>query len=63
MKEFLLLIRTEGDYCAEMPAEQYQQHLQKVSNYICRTDTTGKIQKRSTPSHGRNDATGEQSCF
>jgi len=50
MKEFLLLIRTEGDYCAEMPAEQYQQHLQKVSNYIAELIQQGKF-KSAQPLH------------
>jgi len=34
MQEFLLLIYTEGDYCAAMQPEQYQQDLQKVGKYM-----------------------------
>ena len=43
MKEFLLLIRTEGDYCAEMTTEQYQQHIDKVGNYIRNLNQQGKL--------------------
>jgi hypothetical protein len=34
MKEFMLLIRTEGDHLLEMTAEEQQVHLQKVKVYI-----------------------------
>ena len=34
MKEFMLIIRTQGDHLAALPADQQQQHLQKVMNYI-----------------------------
>ncbi|MDP4263371.1 MAG: YciI family protein [Bacteroidota bacterium] len=43
MNEYLLLIRTEGDYCAEMPAEQYKAHLQKVGNYIQKLTSEGRF--------------------
>lgn len=43
MNEYLLLIRTEGDYCAEMPAGRYQEHLKKVGNYIQRLIQDGKF--------------------
>ena len=43
MQEFLLFIRTEGDYCAAMPPEQYQQHIQKVGKYIERLTKEGKL--------------------
>ena len=43
MKEFLLLIRTEGDYCADMSAELYQQHIDKVGNYIRNLKQLGKL--------------------
>lgn len=43
MKEFLLLIRTEGDYCAEMTADQYHLHLTKVGDYINTLKQSGKL--------------------
>src|SRR5215831_14013638 len=43
MQEFLLLIRTEGDYCAEMLPDQYQQHLNKVSDYIRNLKQQGRL--------------------
>lgn len=43
MKEFLLLIRTEGDYCAEMTREQHREHLEKVGRYIQQLKAQGKL--------------------
>ncbi|HEV3249752.1 MAG TPA: YciI family protein [Puia sp.] len=43
MKEFMLLIRTEGDYCAGMAPEVYQEHIRKVSNYIAKLMQDGKL--------------------
>jgi hypothetical protein len=43
MNEFLLLIHTEGDYCATMAPEQYQNHIHKVSQYIERLTKNGKL--------------------
>ena len=34
MKEFMLLIRTQGDHLAELSPEQEQQHVGKVMNYM-----------------------------
>jgi len=34
MKEFLLIIRTQGDHLEALPEDQKKQHLQKVMNYI-----------------------------
>lgn len=34
MKEFMLLIRTEGDHLATLPADAQQKHLEKVRGYI-----------------------------
>lgn len=34
MKEFMLIIRTQGDHLEALPSEQRQQHLEKVMNYI-----------------------------
>jgi hypothetical protein len=34
MKEFMLLIRTQGDHLEALSAEQRQQHLEKVMNYM-----------------------------
>ena len=43
MKEFMLLIRTEGDYCAEMSPENYQEHIRKVGNYITKLAREGRL--------------------
>jgi len=43
MKEFMLLIRTEGDYCAEMLPENYQEHIRKVGNYIAKLVQEGRL--------------------
>ena len=43
MKEFLLLIRTEGDYCAGMSSDQHRQHLEKVGDYIRQLKQQGKL--------------------
>jgi hypothetical protein len=34
MKEFMLLIRTQGDHLNLLSPEQQQQHLQKVMDYM-----------------------------
>ena len=34
MKEFMLIIRTQGDHLETLPADKQQQHLGKVMNYI-----------------------------
>ena len=43
MNEYLLLIRTEGDYCEEMTPEEHRQHLQRVSAYIQNLKEKGKL--------------------
>lgn len=43
MKEFMLLIRTEGDQLAKMSPEQQQQHVQKIGNYIGKMIQEGKL--------------------
>ena len=43
MKEFMLLIRTEGDYCADMPPEQYQKHIRKIGEYIGKLMKEGRL--------------------
>ncbi len=43
MQEFMLLIRTEGDYCSEMPAHEYKEHLAKVSAYIAKLTAEGRF--------------------
>ena len=43
MKEFLLLIRTEGDHLAAMSAEEQQNHVQKIGNYIKKLMQEGKL--------------------
>jgi len=43
MKEFMLLIRTQGDHLAELSPEQQQQHLKKVMNYMGGLMKSGKL--------------------
>ena len=43
MNEYLLLIRTEGDYCEGMSAQHHKEHLQKVANYIDNLVANGKL--------------------
>jgi hypothetical protein len=43
MKEFMLLIRTQGDHLADLSPEQQQQHVQKVMTYMNRLMNTGKL--------------------
>ena len=43
MKEFMLLIRTEGDHLALLSAEQQQAHLQKVMAYMGGLMQSGKL--------------------
>ncbi|MEO6720800.1 MAG: YciI family protein [Ferruginibacter sp.] len=43
MKEFMLLIRTEGDHLATMSPEQQQQHVQKIGSYIGKLMQDGKL--------------------
>jgi len=60
MKEFMLLIRTEGDYCAAMAPEDYQKHIQKVAGYINKLMQDGKLKgaqpldMEGTMIHGNN---------
>ena len=43
MKEFMLLIRTQGDHLAELSPEQQQQHVKKVMNYMSGLTQSGKL--------------------
>lgn len=43
MKEYLLLIRTEGDPWAILSPEQQQEHIQKAANYIGGLIKDGKL--------------------
>jgi hypothetical protein len=43
MQEYLLLIRTQGDYCESMLPEQYQKHLQNVGDYIQKLTLEGRF--------------------
>jgi len=43
MKEFMLLIRTQGDHLNKLSPEQQQQHLQKVMGYIGGLMKDGKL--------------------
>ncbi|MFI5264789.1 MAG: YciI family protein [Candidatus Kapaibacterium sp.] len=46
----MLLIRTEGDYCAEMPADVYKEHIGKVSAYIAKLSAEGRF-RSAQPLH------------
>lgn len=43
MKEFMLLIRTEGDHLSGLSPEEQQQHVQKIGDYIGRLMQDGKL--------------------
>src|SRR5215208_1857376 len=43
MKEFLLLIRTEGDHLEKLSSEEQQKHVQKVGGYIDKLTQEGKL--------------------
>jgi hypothetical protein len=48
MKEYLLLLRTQGDYCSDMEPEHHKKHVQKVCDYIEKLTREGKY-KSSQP--------------
>jgi hypothetical protein len=43
MKEFMLLIRTQGDHLTVLSPEKQQQHLEKVMSYIGGLMKSGKL--------------------
>jgi hypothetical protein len=43
MKEFMLLVRTQGDHLAELSPEQQQHHVKKVMNYMGGLMQSGKL--------------------
>lgn len=43
MKEFMLLIRTQGDHLADLSPEKQQEHIQKVMNYMGGLMKSGKL--------------------
>jgi hypothetical protein len=43
MKEFLLLIRTEGDHLESLPPAEQQKHIQRVGSYIGKLVQDGKL--------------------
>jgi hypothetical protein len=43
MKEFMLLIRTQGDHLADLSPEKQQEHVQKVMNYMGGLMKSGKL--------------------
>jgi hypothetical protein len=43
MKEFMLLVRTEGDHLAEMSPKEQQEHVTKIGNYIGKLMQEGKL--------------------
>lgn len=44
MKQFLMLIRTEGDHMATLNPDEQQAHVEKVGNYIRNLVQKGKLQ-------------------
>ena len=43
MKEFMLLMRTEGDHLLKLSPEEQQDHVQKIGNYIGKLIEEGKM--------------------
>jgi hypothetical protein len=43
MKQFLMLVRTEGDYLEELSADQQKDHVQKVGGYIEKLMQEGRL--------------------
>lgn len=43
MKEFMLLVRTEGDHLAEVSPKEQQEHVAKIGNYISNLMQAGKL--------------------
>ena len=43
MKQFLMLIRTEGDHLEELNADQQKDHIQKVGGYIGKLMQEGRL--------------------
>jgi len=43
MKEFMLLIHTEGDHLSKLPQDEQQEHVQKVMAYMENLMKTGKL--------------------
>jgi hypothetical protein len=43
MKQFLMLIRTEGDHLEELSADEQQDHVQKVGGYIGKLMQDGRL--------------------
>lgn len=63
MKEFLLLIKTEGDYCEFMTAEEHKQHLKKVSAYIADLTKEGKLKGAQPLSMNGETISGKRGIF
>jgi hypothetical protein len=51
MKEFMLLIRTEGDHLQTLSAQEQQDHIQKVMVYIEDLMKTGKLKSAQPLEH------------
>jgi hypothetical protein len=43
MKEFMLLVRTEGDHLTDMSPEEQQKHVAKIGSYIGKLMQEGKL--------------------
>src|SRR5438477_1078444 len=63
MKEYLLLIRTEGDYCEAMEPEQYREHIKKVSAYIQQLTQQGHLKAAQPLSMTGEMVKGKKSNF
>jgi hypothetical protein len=52
MKEFLLLIRTEGDVWASLSPQQLQEHIEKGTSYIARLMKEGTLKSAAPLEQG-----------
>jgi hypothetical protein len=53
MKEFLLLIRTEGDVWTSLPPKQLQEHIEKGTSYIGNLIMEGRLKSAAPLDKGR----------
>jgi hypothetical protein len=51
MKEFMLLIKTEGDHLTMMSAEEQQKHIEKVMVYMENLMKSGKLKSAQPLEH------------
>ena len=55
MKQFLMLIRTEGDHLEELSTDEQKDHVQKVKGYIGKLITRRQAEVRPAIGDGRDD--------